>query len=348
MHSDRPIPVVIYAAKSSQDVHGSIETQIADCRQFAEREGWTVAYEDADEGFSAYSGNRGPGLERTKERAAALAAEHGKSMLLAQHSDRFARGGGDAPTSAQHLGEIFFWASRHGVRLRTVQDDSMVENALLAVVAGMRNFEDSKRKSAAVKAGHRRRVERGQHHGGPVCLGYELRDGHRVRVEAEAITVNRMFAEAEAGKSQRAIAKDLDRDGVRTKRGGRWSKAQVARVLRNHFYIGMVTDADGNEHPGEHDPIVDRDLFERVQLLLSARARTIGKGRGGRPRGAHLFVGGLLKCGHCHESMLPRTLKRGQGLYEVYLCSSRVRYGKEACPRTPVRRRDVDDRFSIT
>lgn len=44
-----------------EDKRGSIETQLEDCR--AGREGWDIVGEFQDEGFSAYSGNRGPGLE---------------------------------------------------------------------------------------------------------------------------------------------------------------------------------------------------------------------------------------------------------------------------------------------
>ena len=36
---------MIYAAKSTEDKHGSIPTQLEDCRQMAEREGWTVVGE---------------------------------------------------------------------------------------------------------------------------------------------------------------------------------------------------------------------------------------------------------------------------------------------------------------
>src|ERR1700754_5076047 len=58
---------IIYAAKSTQDKRRSIGTQLEDAREFCEDNGWTVvdpphkaAYKD--EGFSAYSGNRGPDL----------------------------------------------------------------------------------------------------------------------------------------------------------------------------------------------------------------------------------------------------------------------------------------------
>src|SRR5688572_27272016 len=98
---DQFLPVVLYAAKSTDDGHGSIPTQLADGREKAEEEGWTVVAEYQDEGFSAYKRSRGPGLKAAQQRAEELAAEHGESMLVVQHSDRLARGAGDG--DAQHL-----------------------------------------------------------------------------------------------------------------------------------------------------------------------------------------------------------------------------------------------------
>ena len=59
------IPAIIYAAKSTEDKHGSIPTQIEDCQALAEREGFEVRpeWEFQDENKSAYHGSRGPGLE---------------------------------------------------------------------------------------------------------------------------------------------------------------------------------------------------------------------------------------------------------------------------------------------
>src|SRR5438132_1337577 len=94
--NDTPTACVIYSAKSSEDKHGSIPTQTADCRAMAHRERWHVVAEFQDEGFSGYSGNRGPGLAAARQEAARRAP----CVLLAQHSDRFARGAGDAPGAA--------------------------------------------------------------------------------------------------------------------------------------------------------------------------------------------------------------------------------------------------------
>jgi hypothetical protein len=97
---------VVYAAKSTEDKHGSIPTQLEDCRRRAEREGWQVVAEFRDEAFSACSGNRGPGLERAKALAAAPAAKSGRCILIAQDADRLAPGTGDARGAANHLSEV--------------------------------------------------------------------------------------------------------------------------------------------------------------------------------------------------------------------------------------------------
>ena len=160
---------VVYAAKSTEDKHGSIPTQLADCLDMAAREGWEVVGEFKDEGKSAYHGNRGPGLAAAKECAAQVAAEHGECVLVVQHSDRLARGDG---VTADHLGEIYFWSRRLGIRLRSVQDDSNFDDVIRAVLIGERNTEDSRRKSMAVASGVKRRVEAGHQHGGPIPFGY--------------------------------------------------------------------------------------------------------------------------------------------------------------------------------
>ena len=36
------IPAVLYAAKSTEDKHGSIPSQISDCTALAERERWVI------------------------------------------------------------------------------------------------------------------------------------------------------------------------------------------------------------------------------------------------------------------------------------------------------------------
>ncbi len=151
---------VLYASKSTEDVHGSIDTQLEDCRRRAEREGWEVVDEFTDEAFSAYHGNRGPGLASAKALAVQAAPEHGRCILVAQDADRFARGAGDAPGAADHLGELYFAMRRQGVALWS--DRSGELDPLRAVMEGERATDESARKSQSVTAGLKRRADSGK------------------------------------------------------------------------------------------------------------------------------------------------------------------------------------------
>ena len=115
--------------------------------------------------------------------------------------------------------------------------------------------------------------------GGPVPLGYRCIDRKLVVVPEEVETVNTIFRRYLELGSIRALIAELDRLGVRTKandlangstRGGiRFGVGSLAHLLKNRFYIGEVVYR-GETHRGEHEPILDRDLFEAVQAKRAA------------------------------------------------------------------------------
>ncbi len=128
---------VTYAAKSSPDEKGSIDTQLADCRAMAGREGWKVAGEYTDENFTAWQGRprtrprRSPGSCRARLPA----------ILIVQHSDRLAR---EAMASRRGTwSRSRFGRCKSEVEIRSVQDPATFENLVMAVVMGERNTEDS-------------------------------------------------------------------------------------------------------------------------------------------------------------------------------------------------------------
>ena len=209
---------VLYAAKSTEDRHGSIPDQLAQCRTAAEAEGREVVAEHSDEDATAFKGNRGHGLTAAKDAAIAAAP----SELWVQHSDRLARGDG---ITADHLAEVWFALRRHGVRLRSVQDDSNLEDAIRVVIIGERNWEDSARKAAATQAGKRRAAERGDPQFGIVPDGYRVLRGvdehgrvtRRMELDPERVEIYRLiFDLALRGYSDRAIVLELDKGGDRT------------------------------------------------------------------------------------------------------------------------------------
>ncbi len=328
---------ILYAAKSTEDKRGSIPTQLEDCRAFAEREGLSVAGEYQDESESAWSGDRGKGLAAAMDHA-----DREGATLIVLHSDRLARGDGK---QARHLVEIALWAIKANVSIRSIEDPSTFENLVMAVVMGERNTEDSRRKSGAVKAGHARRRKLGKFSGGPAPYGYRRRRDESdelvlVLDPTRAEIVRRVFAEYVAGETQLTIARSLSADGVPTSRGGLWHQGTVANILRNPVYAGMLRDGDDGYCDGVHEPIIDRETWEQTEALRKAKARTHKRGR--PSAGVHLFRKGILRCGECGGSMVPRSSRNRNGsLHESYRCYEHWR-DPTACSMKPVRRADVD------
>src|SRR6266581_6983631 len=111
--------------------------------------------------------------------------------------------------------------------------------------------------------------------GGPVPLGYAAVDKKIVVVAAEAEAVRTIFARYLQLGSIRALAEELDRQGIRSKPrrlsngrtigGGRFGVGALAHLLKNRFYIGEVVYR-GEVHRGQQEPILESGLFEAVQV----------------------------------------------------------------------------------
>lgn len=334
--SPRFTPAVLYGAKSTQDKHRSIPTQLAEGREMAQARGWTVVGEFSDEGFSAYSGNRGPDLEAAKRCAAQAAAEHARTaMLIAQAHDRFARGAGDRPGAPQSLGELWHEMRRRDVWLRTVEDDEELRDEASVAAIGRRAHIDSQRKSRSVQKGMARRKALGLHNGRP-AFGY-LSDGGRLFAQiADAEVVRRIFREWVGGSTQYAITQRLNQDHVPTQRGGEWTQGTVSKILGNPAYAGL--DLDGEPCRCGHEGLVSCETWEHAQALRGGRHNVGGPNR--RTAAGHLFLNGFLRCGICGSALGPRTGRtRGS---ETYKCQRVRNHGAGACTMPPVRREPLE------
>ena len=329
---------ILYAAKSSPDERESIPDQLKEARKWAEEQGFEVIAEYSEENVSAYKGDRGVELAKALEHA-----ERTGATLIAQHSDRLARG--DAK-QARHLVEIALWAIKADVRVHCLQDPNTFENLVMAAVMGDRNMEDSRRKGLAVKAGLDRRRKRGLPVGGPVSFGYryernELDERLRVIEPIRAEVVRRIVAEYLAGKSHMTIERELREDGSPSPNDAPWTHGKVRAILKNPFIAGLIRDGEGFIE-GRHEAIVDCQTWEQVQALIKAKARTHKRGRS--PLGKHLFRKGFLKCGKCGAPMVPRTTRNpGDTFAERYACSARHYNGKDVCDVSQIPRAKVDD-----
>jgi site-specific DNA recombinase len=110
-----------------------------------------------------------------------------------------------------------------------------------------------------------------------VPLGYDVRDRQLVVNREEAETVKKIYENYLELGSVGLLKRGLDEPGIVSKTrvskkgnrsGGRcFSRGALYELLSNPIYIGEIRHSK-ERHPGQHEPIVDRELWEKVQKHL--------------------------------------------------------------------------------
>jgi site-specific DNA recombinase len=157
--------------------------------------------------------------------------------------------------------------------------------------------------------------------GGLVPLGYEVRDRQLVIDPSEAEIVKQIFLRYWELGSVRLLKDELDRQGIRSKlrvakngvrSGGQsFSRGALYTLLGNPIYVGEVRHK-GTRYPGQHDPIVERTVWEKTHGLLHARAR----GKTSKAMSSPL-VGKLFDEGG--EGLTPSHAVKGERRYRYYV-----------------------------
>lgn len=108
-----------------------------------------------------------------------------------------------------------------------------------------------------------------------VCpFGYQYATDKKsvIVCESEAQFVRLMFSEGQRGRTLEQIATLLNERGCLTRQGNQWSKASVQGVLRNSFYMGVLTH-QGKEVAGTHEAIISKVQFGKVSSQLDKRRK---------------------------------------------------------------------------
>jgi hypothetical protein len=159
--------------------------------------------------------------------------------------------------------------------------------------------------------------------GGPLPLGYDLKDGKIVVIAEEVEQVRLIFNRYLALSGVNALVRDLKAKDIRTKtkllatgaiRGGiPFGRGTLFYLLRNRFYIGEVK-YKGDILPGEQPAIMDRALFDAVQQKLTDQWSTRSKIRNASD---HLLTGLLFDdAGH---RMVPTHATKAGIRYRYYV-----------------------------
>ena len=123
--------------------------------------------------------------------------------------------------------------------------------------------------------------KKGMWMGGTVPLGYKVREKKLVINEAEAEIVRHLFNRYLELRSVRALVDETAASGLMgrpTTRGKSsgikarpFGRGALYHLLSNPVYVGKTRHRD-QLYEGEHQPIIDDDLFAEAQTLLAAQA----------------------------------------------------------------------------
>jgi len=162
----------------------------------------------------------------------------------------------------------------------------------------------------------------------PSCapIGYKNADGpacKRIIVSdpATAPTISRLFELFATGDFSLKELAAKARSECLSLRGSRIHKSTLHQILRKRLYSGDF-DFNGQTYRGNYEPLVSKEIWERVQSVLDSHGKT------NRHRIRHDFAfSGLVRCGHC-GCMLVAEVKKGRYVY--YHCTGQR--GKCATP----------------
>jgi site-specific DNA recombinase len=303
---------------------------------------WQFAGLYYDEAVSGTSTERREALAKMLEDA-----RQGKiDFILTKSISRFSRNKIDCLNMTRELSAcgVGIYFEKENINTQT-----MGSEFLLAVMSSLAESE-SRSISTNEKWGIQVRMKNGTYKQSSPPYGYKADNGKLVIDKEEAEVVKMIFRMALDGMGSYKIAKRLNELGIETPRNGKlWRSSNVRGMLHNERYIGdtlymkTFTDEEYNHHNnhGEvdqyylkntHEPIITREDFEKVQLLIGQRKkeRKIQDGTGVYHSG-HLFTGKIV-CLHC-GAHLKHVVRNGRnsGLYDAWACPTHIR-DKDKCP----------------
>ena len=335
--------------QSETDDSSSIRNQKAMLLQYSMSQGWEV--------FNIYSDDDYTGSDRNRPEFKRLLrdAEQRKfDIVLCKTQSRFTR---ELELVEKYIHGLFpVWGIRF-VSIVDNADTANKGNKKSRQINGLVNEWYLEDMSDNIRSVLTSRRQNGFHIGSFALYGYKKdpdRKGHLIIDEEAAAVVREVFTLFSQGHGKTAIARMLnDRDipnptqykrlhGLRYRQPNQkystlWKYSAIADMLENEIYIGTMVQGkygsvsykskQNKPRPkdqwfrveGTHEPIIDRELWDRVQTLLAQRAKPFGGGSIG------LFAR-KARCANCGYIM--RSSKNHGRHY--LRCSSR-HVAKDAC-----------------
>lgn len=284
--------------------HLGVDRQQQDCIEVAERAGWEIAETYVDNDTSAYKAR--PEFDRMLKDI----GEGHIDAIVAWAPDRIYR-------RMRQLEDIIDFIETHGTQIRTVKagdfDLSTAYGRMLARVLGSVAAGEGEIKAERWKRSWRQGREAGTWAAGRTrTFGY-TKDG-RV-IEEEAKWAREMAQKIAAGDSIVSVARWLQDNGVVGTRGSAWTNASIKAYLTSPRVAAWSSLNGDIICEGDWQPIIDRETWENVRAMLTARTRPYIAKVSSLTR--------LIECGACGTQMITSGYTRNGESRRTYRCVNR-------------------------
>ena len=233
------VAAVVYLRKSTKGKDGrerqeaSISEQRKAVKQLAESNGYRILREYIDHESGDKTDKR-EAFQRLRDDAC-----NGRDfdVILCWDIDRFGR------FDSIEAGHWIYPLRSAGVRLETVRDGAVDWNdfsgRLMYQIKQEGKHQQLHDLSCNTQRGRLAMAQRGEWPGQPP-IGYTVDKGDRlVLSHAEDVElVRRIFRDYQAGGSLNDLAAILNRQGIRTRSGGKWYRSAVREILKRRLYTG--------------------------------------------------------------------------------------------------------------
>ncbi|MGJ4927505.1 recombinase family protein [Bradyrhizobium sp. HKCCYLRH3095] len=322
----RKIRCAVYTRKSTEEglemEFNSLDAQRESCEAYVasqRAEGWLLLTDRYDDG-----GFSGGTLERPAlKRLLADIEAGGVDVVVVYKIDRLSR----SLMDFAKLVEVF---DRRNVTFVSVTQSFNTTTSMgrltLNVLLSFAQFEREvigeriRDKFAASR-------RKGMWMGGWAPLGYEVRDRKLIVNEEDAKLVRSIFQRFLKTGSATILARQLVQEGVRNKYGKLIDKGMLYKLLHNPVYIGEAVHK-GVSYPGEHDAILDRKTWDKVQAHLQTDPRKRSNAARGK---TPALLKGLIY-GPDGTAMSPSHTRKKGMLYRYYVSQTILKQARTDMP----------------
>lgn len=301
---------VIYARYSSDNQREeSIEGQIRECKEFAERQGITIIGTYIDRALSAKTDNRPDFQRMVKDSTKRLF-----DVVIVWKLDRFARNRYDSAYYKMLL-------KRNGVKVLSAKENisDRPEGILLeSMLEGYAEFYSAEL-SEKILRGMQENALKCKYNGGALPLGYTTDAEQNYMIDTvAALTVLEIFTRYADGATVKEICDMLNGRGIKTQYGNAFNKNSLHRMLKNRRYIGEYIYRD-TVIPGGIPEIITAELFGRVQERMEKNKKAPAREKSE----VEYLLTTKLYCGKCGAFMIGEsgTSKTGK-IHCYYKCAN--------------------------